>query len=89
MADELINAIFTAAPVLAGIRLALVYIAETPRIVVTTGALTPETVDQVYAHSTVGAGVRVALVDVLLAVLTGEAGNTLAGVPEITRFVCR
>lgn len=57
MADELINAIFTATPVLARIRLALIYIAKTPRIVVTTWTLATEAVDQVYTHSPVGTGV--------------------------------
>ncbi len=76
--DELIDAIFAASAMFARVRTALVNVAQTTSVVVSTRALTTETVDHVNAHAPVGTGVGSTLIDVILAVLTREARNTLA-----------
>lgn len=53
-----------------------------PSIVVSSWTFTPETVDTINTLPAVGARVGQAFVDVGLAMLAGEAGDALAGVPK-------
>lgn len=89
MAYKLVDAVLATSPVLAGVRFALVDVAETAGVEVSSGAFAPETVHQVDADPAVGAGIWSTFVDVDFTMFSDEAGNALAFVAEISKTVVK
>lgn len=84
VADELVESVLASGSVETRVAGALVYVTETPGVVVAARTLTPVAVDQVHAQASVSARVARTLVDVRLTVQSCEACQALARVSATT-----